>query len=324
MAEDAGEARVRDSSDVELPELPGSKRVSFAAGPEEPCRRSTPSLGATRRRDDPVAAAHRAPAPRCGRSRTSSSTAATRRRRPPAGRKRRWCQHEAVTFDLRNYKRVPEWLVEYKALLILQRVILAYHAACYLVYGGLIAAYVARVPSARRAATADVAAAPLPWAAFHTLSASVWKSNIQSDFNVRVIERSAFNNVGFSLQRDGFMGFARHPVLLYLVMGLVLHGNVLYPPCVRWIIVGLSAAAPRTSNRKVYFRYLLLHGRRLTPCLFSSQQNWLLVAAQVAMFLVQVAVLLSICYRDDGFRGESWWTRYNIAAFRPSTRATRA
>ena len=77
----------------------------------------------------------------------------------------------AVTFDLRNYKRVPEWLVEYKALLILQRVILAYHAACYLVYGGLIAAYVARVPSARRAATADVAAAPLPWAAFHALSA---------------------------------------------------------------------------------------------------------------------------------------------------------
>ena len=45
MAEDAGEARVRDSSDVELPELPGSKRVSFAAGPEEPCRRSTSSLG---------------------------------------------------------------------------------------------------------------------------------------------------------------------------------------------------------------------------------------------------------------------------------------
>ncbi|KAH8095499.1 high-affinity potassium ion transmembrane transporter [Aureococcus anophagefferens] len=133
--------------------------------------------------------------------------------------------HEAVTFDLRNYKRVPEWLVEYKALLILQRVILAYHAACYLVYGGLIAAYVARVPSAR-AATADVAAAPLPWAAFHTLSASVWKSNIQSDFNV-------------------------------------------------------------------------------------------------AMFLVQVAVLLSICYRDDGFRGELV-DGYNIAAFRPSTRATRA
>ena len=384
MAEDAGEARVRDSSDVELPELPGSKRVSFAAGPEEPCRRSTPSLGgefltssaggvsevqqlpyasvvvawilvvavvggsaihvverggrtgaswldccfvalncvtATGLATVDVTAlrsaslvlmgafmqlgaatilsllpivlrlrALRAALPHLKLVNGDTSPTASLR-----GRKRRWCQHEAVTFDLRNYKRVPEWLVEYKALLILQRVILAYHAACYLVYGGLIAAYVARVPSARRAATADVAAAPLPWAAFHALS--------------------AFNNVGFSLQRDGFTGFARHPALLYLVMGLVLHGNVLYPPCVRWIIVGLSAAAPRTSNRKVYFRYLLLHGRRLTPCLFSSQQNWLLVAAQVAMFLVQVAVLLSICYRDDGFRGETWWTRFNIAAF---------
>ncbi|KAH8046867.1 high-affinity potassium ion transmembrane transporter [Aureococcus anophagefferens] len=307
MAEDAGEARVRDSSDVELPELPGSKRVSFAAGPEEPCRRSSLSVGgefltssaggvsevqqmpyasvvvawilvvavvggsaihlverggrtgaswldccfvalncatATGLATIDVTAlrsaslvlmgafmqlgaatilsllpivlrlrALRAALPHLKLDRGDTSPTASLR-----GRKRRWCQHEAVTFDLRNYKRVPEWLVEYKALLILQRVILAYHAACYLVYGGLIAAYVARVPSARRAATADVVAAPLPWAAFHTLSASVWKSNIQSDFNV-------------------------------------------------------------------------------------------------AMFLVQVAVLLSICYRDDGFRGETWWTRYNIAAF---------
>ena len=278
MAEDAGEARVRDSSDVELPELPGSKRVSFAAGPEEPCRRSTLSVGgefltssaggvsevqqlpyasvvvawilvvavvggsaihvverggrtgaswldccfvalncvtatglatvdvtalrgaslvlmgafmqlgaATILSLLPIALrlrALRAALPHLKLDRGDASPSASLR-----GRKRRWCQHEAVTFDLRNYKRVPEWLVEYKALLILQRVILAYHAACYLVYGGLIAAYVARVPSARRAATADVAAAPLPWAAFHALSASVWKSNIQSDFNVRVIER---------------------------------------------------------------------------------------------------------------------------------------
>ena len=126
---------------------------------------------------------------------------------------------------------------------------------------------------------------------------------------------SAFNNVGFSLMRNGFGDFTREPVVLVLISLLVLHGNVLYPPLLRWTIVALSAMSPPTSNRKIYFRYLLLHGRRLTPCLFSSQQNWLLVFAQLAMFVAQVVVLLILCWRDEGLRGLGAARKFSVAAF---------
>ena len=66
--------------------------------------------------------------------------------------------------------------------------------------------------------------------------------------------------------------------------------------------VACSALSPRASNRKIYFRYLLLHGRTLAPCLFSSQQNWLLVLQQTVLFALQTMVLLCLCWQDDAMR----------------------
>ena len=139
---------------------------------------------------------------------------------------------------------------------------------------------------------------PFAWSMFHVIS--------------------AFNNVGFTLQNNGVVGFAeeRKPYVLIILGCLVVHGNVFFPPLLRWTIVFLSARSPKDSNRKVYFRYLLLHGRRLYTNLFSSQANWLLVATQVALFLSQVVVTLVVSRNDPGFRKtNSFTTRLNFAAF---------
>ena len=200
-----------------------------------------------------------------------------------------------AVFDLRRYKRVPQWLVEYKALVFLARIICIYHIFVYLFYGGLLALVVAYSPAAFSASQASMDISPTAWSFFHVLS--------------------AFNNCGFSLQQDGFAGFVQTPVVLGLVNMLILHGNVLYPPCIRWIIVAFSANASKTSNRKIYLRYLLIHGRRLTPCLFSSQQNWFLVAVQLAMFVFQLVVSLSLNWNCVAYKGYNFSDKFNVAAF---------
>lgn len=206
----------------------------------------------------------------------------------------RW-RNKRVTFDLRKYRLVPEWLVEYKALCFLLRIVVVYHAVVYCVYGGTLALAVKFVPAVRRAARADVGASALGWATFTTIS--------------------AFNNVGFVLQRDGFASLNDQPLILFVTGMLVLHGNVLYPACLRWIIVGTSASSPRDSNRKVYFRYLLLHGRKLYSNLFSSQATWLLVATQLALISLQVGVTLIVSHNDKSFSHRAPAARLDIAAF---------
>lgn len=207
---------------------------------------------------------------------------------------RRW-RHKRVTFDLRKYRLVPEWLVEYKALCFLLRIVVAYHAVVYCVYGGTLALAFRYMPAVERAARANVGASALGWATFTTIS--------------------AFNNVGFVLQRGGFASLNDQPLILFVTGMLVLHGNVLYPACLRWIIVGISASSPRDSNRKVYFRYLLLHGRKLYSNLFSSQATWLLVATQLALISLQIGVTLIVSHDDKSFSNRSPNTRLDIAAF---------
>lgn len=209
--------------------------------------------------------------------------------------KRWWRRRKIATFDLRRYRLVPEWLVEYKALVFLLRIILCYHAVVYIFYGTILACYVAFVPPARHSALHDSDATPGAWACFTVIT--------------------SFNNVGFTLQNDGFAKLHDKPVALLAVGMLVLHGNVLYPACLRWIVVWLSAVSPHGSNRKVYLRYLLLHGRKLYSHMFSSQATWLLVATQLALISLQVTVTLLVSRNDKSFRGRQGASRIDLAAF---------
>ena len=181
------------------------------------------------------------------------------------------------TFNLNNFKRVPEWLVEYKALVYLVRIVLVTNLMVYLFYGGLLYSFltsseesIAVLNDTTR--TASAANTPLYWTVFHTIS--------------------AYNNCGYSLQRDSFASFDSNLGVLSCLNMLILHGNVLFPIFLRWIIIWLSAMTPKSRSSKVYFRYLLLNGRHLYSNLFGSQQTWLLLLQQ--LFLVTVQVIFTV------------------------------
>ena len=74
---------------------------------------------------------------------------------------------------------------------------------------------------------------------------------------------SAFCNAGFMLGRAGAAPLAGSGALVALNL-LVLHGNVLFPVLLRWVVALLSAASDKRSSRKVYFRFLLINGREAT------------------------------------------------------------
>jgi hypothetical protein len=126
---------------------------------------------------------------------------------------------------------------------------------------------------------------------------------------------SAFTNCGLTLQAGSFVGFQRHGVLLFLVALCALLGNVLYPAILRWIVVGLSAISPKGSNRKIFYRYLLLHGRECYSCLFVSQQTWLLLLFQFTLFGLQICATLGLSWRDTGYRDLWSGRRVGLAAF---------
>ena len=118
----------------------------------------------------------------------------------PRRRKFRWWSTSRVadvTFDLDHYRVVPQWLVEYKALVLLVRVVLLYQVACYVLFFALIRWYVGRTESAFALGPEAAGVGLSEWCAFTVVS--------------------AFTNCGLTLQSMSFRGFERHGVLLFLV-----------------------------------------------------------------------------------------------------------
>ena len=99
----------------------------------------------------------------------------------------------------------------------------------------------------------------------------------------------AFTNAGISM-RPSFNGTI-HPLVLVVIDALVLAGNTLFPVLLRWAIVFLNGHSSMESNRKVYFRYLLINGRNHYAHLFTSQQTWLLLTLQVIFITAQSLAL---------------------------------
>ncbi|KAK3288446.1 hypothetical protein CYMTET_4078 [Cymbomonas tetramitiformis] len=150
------------------------------------------------------------------------------------------------TFNLSNFRRVPEWVVEYKALVILFRVVLLYNLLVYLVYG--LAMFLRIIFSqATRELVHETAPGTsiLGWIVFHTVS--------------------AYCNVGFSLMPNALIPFDDQTFLKFCLCMLILHGNVGFPIVLRWIIILLNHLAPKDSSRKVYFRCGFQVAARLLP-----------------------------------------------------------
>ena len=182
------------------------------------------------------------------------------------------------TFDLKNYKRVPEWMVEYKALQYLLRIVIFYNVLVYVFFGFFL--YLSVVSSASAKAVVDQSAAKGDYAyfaLFHLIT--------------------AYNNCGFALQQNSFQSLQETPILLAMNL-TILCGNVLYPILLRWLIIFLSSCVNKKSNRKVYLRFLLLNGRHLYSSLFGSQQTWLLLIQQMFLIFTQIfmTMVLSSSY----------------------------
>jgi hypothetical protein len=91
--------------------------------------------------------------------------------------------------------------------------------------------------------------------------------------------------------RPSFNGRIK-PLVLVFVDVLVLAGNTLFPVLLRWAIILLNKHSPDSSNRKVYFRYLLINGRSHYTHLFTSQQTWLLLTIQFFFITFQSVAMV--------------------------------
>eukprot|EP01062_Namystynia_karyoxenos_P070133 TRINITY_DN65507_c0_g1_i1.p1 TRINITY_DN65507_c0_g1~~TRINITY_DN65507_c0_g1_i1.p1 ORF type:complete len:881 (+),score=258.43 TRINITY_DN65507_c0_g1_i1:105-2645(+) len=202
---------------------------------------------------------------------------------------------EGVSYNLKNYRRVPQTIVEYKSLVILLRVVLTYQVVIYLLYAALLLVYFALNDTVRHVATEGSNSSALGWVVFHTVS--------------------AYNNAGFSTMPDSMGQFVPHTFVLFCIMMLVLHGNVLLPIFVRWIVVLLNARAEKDSSRKIYFRYLLLNGRTLYTGIFGSQQTWVLLVTQVLLMAYQIAVTLAVSWGDPAFESFTPGQKVSVAWF---------
>ena len=130
-----------------------------------------------------------------------------------------------LDLDLVKFRRVPQWVVEYKALVLLLRVVLLYQAAIYVVCTLMVFASV--LPSfdysqsQKSALVADCGGCnAFEWSLFTTVS--------------------AYCNVGVALSNNSLEPTRNYPFVEFWICAAILCGNVMFPIFIRWIIVGIS------------------------------------------------------------------------------------
>ena len=162
-------------------------------------------------------------------------------------------------FDLTTYSRIPQWLIEFKAMELLVILVLLYQVAVHLVCGGLM--YVLLATDAEASGYLSTATGQPPsvlwFCVFHAVS--------------------AYCNCGFALLPSSMILFAHKPGILFCLVGLIIAGNTLLPVLLRWTITWASSLIDDQSSKKVFIRHLILNGRMMYPNLFNSQQTWLLL-----------------------------------------------
>jgi Trk-type K+ transport system membrane component len=173
------------------------------------------------------------------------------------------------TFNISRFRRLPLWVVEYKSLQLIV-VIVASYMSFFLAAGSL--AFYVTIKWRGEDATMNDNLAP----------SSEQTNSSPMGFSI-FMTVSAVTNCGYSL-RPLFRSYNRgshiEPAMLLIIDVLALAGNTCFPVFLRWIITSLSYLARTKSNRKIYFRYLLLNGRSHYTHLFTSQQTWLLFSIQ--------------------------------------------
>ena len=208
------------------------------------------------------------------------------------------------TFNVSRFSRLPLWVVEYKSLQVIVMIVASYIAIFLMM--GILSFYVSILRFGEEFTMYDALEPSVERTTSSPLGFSVFMAV------------SAFTNCGLSLRplfRSTNRGSHIDPTMLFIVDMLALAGNTCFPVFLRWIITCLSYVARAKSNRKIYFRYLLLNGRSHYAYLFTSQQTWLLFSFQLLFLFSQgicvrfigkgvnlnQAVFMSINTRHSGF-----------------------
>lgn len=184
---------------------------------------------------------------------------------------------ELAKRDLHQFRRVPQWLVEYKAMRLCVVVVIAYQLVFYVVCGLLL--YLALSVDSEASEIVTSTGLSLSWYSAFTVV-------------------SAYCNCGFALLDSSFILMDEKPAILFSVIVLVLAGNILLPVWLYWAISLIAHRMPKTSSDLIAARYLLLNGRNIYPNLFALQETWVLFVIQVGLTVLQTLLTLTFASRD--------------------------
>lgn len=161
-------------------------------------------------------------------------------------------------FDLKRFARVPQWLVEYKALQLCVAVVLFYQLLLHVLCAGAL--YLLLVFDDEAAAIVTAGSGypgeevGLGWFSVFTAV-------------------SAYCNCGFALLPTSLILFATKPAILLVVEILILGGNVLLPVFLYLAITTFESNVDPSGSMVVAARYLLLNGRHIYSNLFGLQEE---------------------------------------------------
>ena len=209
-----------------------------------------------------------------------------------------------LTFNLKRFRRVPQSLVEYKALKMLVKIVFLYHVVVYLFYSMCMTIWVYSNDRHREHIR-------------EVLKGTSRESSVGTFIAFTTV--STFTNTGFTVTDDSMIKFRHDFFFLFCCNMLAIHGNVLFPVFLRWIIVFMNSRSKKSSSRKVYFRYLLTKGRDLYCNLFTSQQTWLLLIIQIVAIVLQAVLTLLTSYNElpkaHTTDGSNFEMKFNAAFF---------
>ncbi|KAJ3181686.1 low affinity potassium transporter [Geranomyces variabilis] len=180
--------------------------------------------------------------------------------------------------------------VEYRALKVLETVIITYYFGFQLLCMFFIRAYLAFRPPLQ----AHIASIVSPW----------WFAA----FNAIV----SFNQVGISLLNDGFARFGNEVVLLAFLCLPIVFGNTGFPIAMRGSIRTLEWLARKRGqqNSARVYRYLLKYPRRCFTHLFDPRQTLLLGCSLLFLNLLQFVCSVALDSRDSAYAGLSWFVHF--------------
>ncbi|GAA5925325.1 hypothetical protein JCM3775_006423 [Rhodotorula graminis] len=154
--------------------------------------------------------------------------------------------------------------VEFRALTVLLRIVVAYWLGMQLLAVLVLAPWLSRSPRWDDVIQGEWEVVNSTWFVFF----QVW---------------SAFSNNGMSTVDASMVPFQRCYWLIIVMSILILGGNTAFPIFLRLVIWTFSKVVPRRSQLRETLQFLLDHPRRCFIYLFPSHQTWFLVFTLVCL-----------------------------------------